>query len=78
MVKRRDSQRKETDMLKRMGENDDKCRNCLFWDGAGHYGVCCRHAPTLGIAQCLHETGATLFPATEMDDWCGDFEQKGK
>ena len=64
-----------------MGElslvSDRTCRRCRFWNNgkSEHVGLCRRLPPTI-----VHEPGTTrldgFWPATEPQDWCGEFESK--
>lgn len=70
-------------MTPRSPKADGKCWDCRFWssdfrddapdaDHSFSRGECRRHAPISGMVGLGRFE--TLWPQTESDDWCGDFE----
>mgnify|MGYP000874994009 CR=1 FL=1 len=65
-------------------ETDDGCPNCRFWVGLGkkphQLGECHRHAPAPAPQSLLGEPtqgepqNAAIWPVTDPEDWCGDWE----
>ena len=58
-----------------------RCRECEYWDPPGpralaERGYCRRFPPQLRQPERLTPTNA-VHPATEPDDWCGEFKYDG-
>ncbi|WP_367874544.1 hypothetical protein [Luteolibacter sp. Populi] len=54
------------------------CEECTFWNRLdGEHGECRRHAPQTVSFQVDDEVRfESMFPATDAEDWCGDFEKE--
>jgi len=54
------------------------CRDCTFWNPAeDEHGECRRHAPlTVSFHVDAELHFESMFPATDAEDWCGDFEKE--
>lgn len=50
------------------------CDVCKYWQREGdHFGECRRNAPTPQNKDLREPIGA-WWPATNDDDWCGEFQ----
>lgn len=60
-----------------MSKRPEGCGTCKFWDHehGDRYGQCHRSPPSLpsypAQTSNIHDGG--VFPATERDDWCGEW-----
>ena len=61
-----------------------KCENCRFYKPENDSGECKRYSPRIvdGQIKSKFSTEATIrlavFPEVFHDDWCGEFQEKGK
>ncbi len=54
------------------------CRNCNFWKELSVKGECHRQSPISFIVPVYvkQELRKTLWPITESEDFCGEWEQR--
>lgn len=59
---------------------NEVCRTCKFWNGDEFKpnGWCYRHAPLPVVAGQMEANGSmvALWPVTNSQDWCGEWEGK--
>jgi len=54
----------------------DICKDCRFWQqGQDGFGICRRYPPT-DPKTADARWPSWRYPITEMNYWCGEFEQK--
>ncbi len=54
------------------------CSSCKFWKATSYIDGECRKSAPVHVALGLHGDAPGLWPNTNHDDWCGDFEKEGK
>ena len=50
----------------------EECSTCRFYVGQ----VCRRHAPIVPLLIDPNKFSSPVWPYTQFNDWCGDYEQK--
>lgn len=62
-------------------EQEQLCKTCRFWDGR-FSGICRKYPPKVIIVDVerkdtkVYHQKQTLWPDTDEDDWCGEWEAK--
>jgi len=55
--------------------NKNRCKTCHLWDEHEHapYGYCRAKSPIIEIEEGT-SNGIGIWPITDPDDWCGEYE----
>ena len=59
--------------------SDERCRTCRFWmEWSAISGSCRRVAPAPVVKRSRYESqdGDLVWPRTDAEDWCGEWQER--